>query len=103
MRVHQCTLSFLSSGHSHEDIDGLFSVYASWLDRYGDLLTPFDFQTALERLMGKEGHRPYERLKKVAIMSQFRDWILSTMIFFMPLHVTHWECMVTRLLNFVYL
>ena len=73
-RLGSCTASFLTSGHSHEDIDGLFSNYSAWLDRMGDLETPQAFRRALERFMAVPEHREYERIKKVMMMSRFRDW-----------------------------
>jgi len=76
-RLGSCTASFLSSGHSHEDIDALFSNYSAWFDRMGDLETPQAFQTALEKFMAVPEHRPYERIKKVMMMSRFRDWCPS--------------------------
>ena len=79
-RLEQCTLSFLSSGHSHEDIDGLFSIYSQWLDRKPELHTPSAFKSAYEDFLAKPDSRPQEPLKRVLIMSQFRDWIFSDYI-----------------------
>ena len=76
-RLGQCSLSFLSSGHSHEDIDGLFSVYSQWLDRKPEVHTPHDFKTAYEEFLAKPDSRPHEPLKRVLIMSRFRDWSFS--------------------------
>ena len=76
-RLGQCTVSFLSSGHSHEDVDGLFSLYSQWLDRKPELHTPSSFRLAYEEFLGKPEHRPHEPLKKVIIMSRYRDWTSS--------------------------
>lgn len=75
-RAQRCTLSFLSSGHSHEDIDALFSVMASWLERERELHTPAAFVSALKRFMDAKEHRPNEPLKRVVLMTKYRDWTL---------------------------
>ena len=72
-RIQQCTVSFLSSGHSHEDIDAMFSNMSSWLNRAQELLTPEAFKTSLEGFMQEKGNRPNEQLKRVTIMSKYRD------------------------------
>lgn len=74
--VQECTISFLSSGHSHEDIDALFSLYSSWLDQRKEIHTPAGFVQALQQFFGVAEHRKYESMKDVLIMSQFRDWNL---------------------------
>ena len=79
-RIKECTLSFLSSGHSHEDIDGCFSNMATWLNRSQQLLTPAAFQHSLQGFMDVKENRPYEPLRQVLIMSRFRDWILFSKI-----------------------
>ena len=33
-RVQSCTLSFLQSGHTHEDIDGLFASFSEHLGKH---------------------------------------------------------------------
>ena len=75
-RVKEVTLSFFSSGHSHEDIDGMFSQMATYLNRFKELLTPLAFQQALQGFMDCKENRPHEEMKRVIIMSKFRDWIL---------------------------
>ena len=77
-RIQKCTISFLSSGHSHEDIDGLFSLMSSWLNRAQELLTPQAFKTSLEGFLQEKGNRPDERIKRVTIMSKYRDWKLGS-------------------------
>ena len=81
-RLGACTASFLSSGHSHEDIDALFSNFASWLQHSGPLTTPVAFVNALQKFMEVPTHRPHEKIKKVMIMSQFRDWCLNYVLLF---------------------
>lgn len=75
-RVQRCTLSFLSSGHSHEDIDALFSVMAAWLERERELHTPCAFISSLQKFMDAREHRPNEPLKRVVLMTKYRDWTL---------------------------
>ena len=69
-------LSFLSSGHSHEDVDGMFALVRAWLNRHPELWTPKQFQDCLKSFFDQPQHRPYEKFKSVIMMSKFRDWTL---------------------------
>ena len=73
-------LSFLSSGHSHEDIDALFSLLRSWIQRTPEMWTPTAYRECLEAFFDKPEHRPYEKHRKVIQMSTFRDWILLLLL-----------------------
>lgn len=42
-RCHSFTMKFLMSGHSHEDIDQLFSMVSNRIERCPELPTPFHF------------------------------------------------------------
>ena len=50
-RVGRCELRCLQSGHSHEDIDGFFSIVASSLEQENELLLPIDYINKLERFL----------------------------------------------------
>lgn len=75
-KLGSAQLSFLSSGHSHEDIDGLFSLLRSWIQRTPEMWTPEAYRQCLESFFDKPEHRPYEKMRKVIQMSSFRDWKL---------------------------
>lgn len=71
-------LSFLSSGHSHEDIDQHFSVMRGHLEKSPELWTPADFRDSLQSWYDADmTRRPHEPFRKVFLMSQFRDWTLA--------------------------
>ncbi|CAL1141602.1 unnamed protein product [Cladocopium goreaui] len=58
-------VNFLTSGHSHEDIDALFSVIGSEIESCKELWTPQDFQQCLEKFMQNTQVRPYEPQRRV--------------------------------------
>lgn len=70
-------VSFLASGHSHEDIDAFFSIVRGWLERQPELWTPCSFQASLKEFLKDPAHRPYEPMREVVMMSQYRDWQLG--------------------------
>ena len=70
-------MSFLTSGHSHEDVDAMFGVLRTWIQRSPELWTPLDFQQCLQSFFDNPGHRPFEKYRKVVMMNSFRDWIIS--------------------------
>ena len=41
-------LSFLSSGHSHEDIDALFSLLRGWIEAHKEIWSPHAFQQCIQ-------------------------------------------------------
>lgn len=73
-KLRGCQLSFLSSGHSHEDIDGMFSNLRAWLARHDELWDPESFQSCLPHYFDDPSHRPHEKIRKVIRMDRFRDW-----------------------------
>ncbi|CAJ1423297.1 unnamed protein product [Effrenium voratum] len=73
-RLQGAQLSFLSTGHSHEDIDALFSLLRNWLQRHPELWTAESFRACLEEFFENPEARPYERLRKVVLLTQYRDW-----------------------------
>ncbi|CAL1126004.1 unnamed protein product [Cladocopium goreaui] len=67
-------ISFLSSGHSHEDIDAMFSVIRAHLERNHELPTPLAFRDCLRSFFDDPHHRPHERLRCVELLSRYKDW-----------------------------
>ena len=70
-------MSFLSSGHSHEDIDAFFAVARKWLEKSRELWVPEAFRESLQQFVDNPAVRPYEKFRKVVLMSQYRNWKLS--------------------------
>ena len=75
-KLKGCQMSFLSSGHSHEDIDSMFSNLRAWLSQFPDLHTPARFCDCLERYFSIKKNRANEPLRDTIRMDRFRDWIL---------------------------
>lgn len=81
-KIKAGSLDFLSSGHSHEDIDAVFSLLRGWIHSHPEVHTPTQFQEVLQDWFAKEERRPYEQTyRKVNMVSQFRDWRLDTLSF----------------------
>lgn len=74
-RLKGAELSFLQSGHSHEDIDAHFSVTSAWLDRYPELWCIDDYQKCLTTMLSNKQVRVNEPKREVVVYDQFRDWI----------------------------
>ena len=75
--VRGCEVNFLSSGHSHEDIDGLFNLVRAHIESCRELLTPLDFQKSIQTFFDKPTTRPYEPQKSVEMPNRYKDWILA--------------------------
>lgn len=75
-RLKATQISFLISGHSHEDIDSLFSNLRAWLSQFPELPTPESFRDCLEKYFSDRKHRPDETLRDIIRMNRFRDWTL---------------------------
>ena len=94
-RLKGCQLAFLSSGHSHEDIDAHFAVVRLWFQRYPELWTPAAFKTCVEEFFAVSSNRPHEPTRTVPLLTQFHDWSFAWQVasFFLapavPFHVTH--------------
>ena len=71
-------LSFLQSGHSHEDIDALFSNLRAWIQRTPEIWTPTAYRQCLEGFFNQVENRPFEKHRRVLLMSRFRDWMLPS-------------------------
>ena len=90
-RLRGAQMCFLSSGHSHEDIDAMFSTIRNWLGRYAELLTPESFVQALDDFFQVPEHRSNEKFRSVILMSKFRDWQLPLTIYLMKLSDNVWS------------
>lgn len=71
-------LGFLSSGHSHEDIDGMFSLLRRKIEQTRDIPTPDAFVRTMQEWLDVEEHRPQEaKYRKAMLVTRFQDWILG--------------------------
>ena len=70
-------LSFLRSGHSHEDIDQLFGSVSSYFKNHvRTALTSHDFVIALQEFC-RQLNRPHEPRRFVVKLDRTRDWHLD--------------------------
>jgi intracellular sulfur oxidation DsrE/DsrF family protein len=70
-------LSFLRSGHSHEDIDQLFGSVSSYFKNHvRTALTSHDFVVALQEFC-RQLDRPHEPRRFVVKLDRTRDWHLD--------------------------
>lgn len=76
-RVRRVEMRFLLSGHSHEDIDQVFSQISNLLEQHPELHTPAAMVQCLERWLADQSVRPHERYRTVQMVDQFRDWSLA--------------------------
>lgn len=76
-RIRSASLSCLTSGHSHEDIDAYFSVVSNWLQRYPVLEDPDSFKQAMEEFLQQPHVREHEPHREVKIVARYRDWFLG--------------------------
>lgn len=77
-RLRAATMACLQSGHSHEDVDALFSTMATYIDRHKELWTMGMFQQCLQKFLDQDHIRPDEtKFRSVEILTQFHDWRLS--------------------------
>lgn len=74
-RLKGCEFSFLSTGHSHEDIDAHFSLTSAYLDRFRELWCIDDFKKCLEQFLANPSVRVTEPKKEVVVFDNFHDWI----------------------------
>ena len=69
------------TGHTHEDIDSLFSNLSSVLKQGGQCLhTPHDYVRCLRDYLQRPDVRPTEAHSDVQLVDQVRDWLLSDRI-----------------------
>ena len=75
-KLQGAELCYLSSGHSHEDIDMMFSMIRTHLQSNPELATPECFRRSIESFFADTRRRPHERARYVQHVTQFRDWLL---------------------------
>ena len=75
-KLRGAEVSFLCSGHSHEDVDALFSLFGAHLDRHKELWTPAAFQQCLQDFFQDRQNRPYEPERSVELLTRYKDWTL---------------------------
>lgn len=73
-RLRGCEFNYLSSGHSHEDIDSHFSLASSYLDRYPEMQSISDFQKCLQQMLDNKSVRVHEPRREVVVFDSFHDW-----------------------------
>lgn len=76
-RLRGCELNFLSSGHSHEDVDAHFSLTSSYLDRHPELWCIEDFRSCLQQFLANPSVRVHEPKREVIVFDSFHDWIVG--------------------------
>ena len=76
-RVRVATLQTLESGHSHEDIDQMFSSLAAWVMGQNELHTTSDFDSSISQWLALPTTRPTEPRKLVNRIHQVRDWTIG--------------------------
>lgn len=73
-RIKGCQMAFLQSGHSHEDVDALFSLLRSWIERKPEIWNPESYRACLQDFFDVPQHRAFEPLRSVVMLTRFRDW-----------------------------
>ena len=73
-RLRGCEFNYLSTGHSHEDIDAHFSLTSSYLDRFRELHNISDFQKTLQKMFENRSIRVNEPSREVTVFDSFHDW-----------------------------
>lgn len=76
-KLRGAELNFLSSGHSHEDIDQLFNLMACYIERHKELWTPLAFRDCLREFFAQPSTRPNEPMRCVDMLTRYKDWSLS--------------------------
>lgn len=76
-RCRTFTLKFLMSGHSHEDIDQMFSMFSNVIEQNKELHTPLDFVKLLRDYFGNKDVRPNEPHRFVEKVDIVRHWNFS--------------------------
>lgn len=83
-----CEISYLRSGHSHEDIDCFFSLTSAWLQRFPTLENITDFRSCFEEFLANKSVRVHEPHREVVVFDTFHDWLLGR-IFQFSFHVSN--------------
>lgn len=76
-RCQSCLLSFLESGHSHEDIDQFFTTLSNLIEGRREIHTPDQCVTVLDSFLQDQSVRPFEEERYVCKVDTVRDWTLE--------------------------
>ena len=76
-RLKGASLGTLQSGHSHEDIDQMFSSLATHIRNESELHCPSDFVQSIQSWLDQPQTRPSEKFKRCFKLDQVRAWILG--------------------------
>ena len=76
-RLKGASLGTLQSGHSHEDIDQMFSSLATHIRNESELHCPSDFVQSIQSWLDPPQTRPSEKFKRCFKLDQVRAWILG--------------------------
>ncbi|CAK9109086.1 Uncharacterized protein SCF082_LOCUS50702, partial [Durusdinium trenchii] len=80
-RVRATQVSFLSSGHSHEDIDGYFSQVAQYLQSVPEMWTPKAYVDSIQKFMDSTERRPLEKhYRKAYLLTQYRPCLILGLV-----------------------
>ena len=79
-KIKRAELRTLESGHSHEDLDQVFSVLSSHLATVPEMWTPTDYQRSIQRWLETPSVRPTEPRKFVHLINQVRSWTSDQII-----------------------
>lgn len=81
-RLKSARLSCLMSGHSHEDVDGLFSVMSTFISGHKELWTMDSFLNCYRKFFSSADVRPHEKcFRDVNILTSFHDWTFGSQMF----------------------
>ena len=74
-KIKRAEIRTLMSGHTHEDVDSLFSNIASVLKQSGQRPhTPHDYLNVVRQYLNRDDVRPTEMHSEVVLLDQVRDW-----------------------------
>ena len=79
-KVKRSELRTLESGHSHEDLDQVFSVLSSYLATVPEMWTPMDYQRSIQQWLDTPSVRTSEPRKFARLINQVRSWTSDQII-----------------------
>ena len=83
-RLKGVSLQTLQLGHSHEDIDQMFSSLATHIRNESELHCPSDFVQSIQSWLDQPQTRPSEKFKRCFKLDQVRAWILGQWVIIQP-------------------
>ena len=88
-RCRSFTLKFLMSGHSHEDIDQMFSMFSNVIEQKKELHTPWAFVQLLRQYFEDKDVRPNEPHRFVEKVDVVRHWNFGDTSLLFSFHLNH--------------